>query len=106
MAQQLINVGTTANDGTGDTGRVGGIKINDNFTDLYATRAQIQRIAVTTATRVITDAELVLGHNIFGVNFAGAVTITLPTGLDSNKLIVINDESGSAGTNNITIQVA
>ena len=106
MAINLVDVGTTANDGTGDTGRDAFTKVNDMFTDLYTTRAQIQRIAVTTATKIITDAELVLGHNIFGVNYAGAVTITLPTGIDSNKLIVINDESGSAGTNNITIEVA
>lgn len=36
MTQQLINVGTAANDGTGDSLRVGGQKINDNFTELYA----------------------------------------------------------------------
>lgn len=36
MAQQIINIGTIANDGTGDTLRDGGDKINDNFTELYA----------------------------------------------------------------------
>lgn len=35
MAQQTVNLGTTANDGTGDTLRAGGDKINDNFTELY-----------------------------------------------------------------------
>lgn len=35
MAQQTVNIGTTANDGTGDTIRAGGDKINDNFTELY-----------------------------------------------------------------------
>ena len=106
MAQQSINVGSAANDGTGDTGRVAFIKVNDNFTDLYNIKAQVKFTAVTTATRVITDAELVLGKNIFGVNYAGAVTITLPAGIDSDKIIVINDESGLAGTNNITLQAA
>ena len=37
MAQQLINIGVTADDGTGDTIRGAGIKINANFTELYAT---------------------------------------------------------------------
>ena len=32
MAQQIINLGTLANDGTGDDLRTGGDKINDNFT--------------------------------------------------------------------------
>lgn len=36
MAQQIINIGTVANDGTGDTIRDGGAKINANFTELYA----------------------------------------------------------------------
>lgn len=35
MAKQTINLGTTPNDGTGDNLRVGGDKINDNFTELY-----------------------------------------------------------------------
>ena len=35
MAQQTINIGTVANDDTGDTLRDGGDKINQNFTELY-----------------------------------------------------------------------
>jgi len=38
MAQQTINVGTTANDGTGDVLRNAFIKTNDNFTELYTDR--------------------------------------------------------------------
>ena len=36
MAQQLINVGTIPNDGTGDAIRETGIKINNNFTEVFA----------------------------------------------------------------------
>ena len=36
MAQKVINIGAQANDGTGDTIRGSGIKINANFTELYA----------------------------------------------------------------------
>ena len=39
MAQQLLNAGSTANDGTGDTLRSGAIKINANFSELYANRS-------------------------------------------------------------------
>jgi len=35
MTQQLLDLGTTPNDGTGDTLRAAGDKINDNFTELY-----------------------------------------------------------------------
>ena len=37
MAQQIINIGTTANDGTGDPLRTAFDKCNDNFTELYST---------------------------------------------------------------------
>ena len=36
MAKQTLNKGSSANDGTGDTLRVGAQKINENFTELYA----------------------------------------------------------------------
>lgn len=35
MAQQTINIGSAANDGTGDTLRAAGTKINANFTEVY-----------------------------------------------------------------------
>jgi hypothetical protein len=35
MTRQNIGIGTTANDGTGDTLRAAGQKINDNFVELY-----------------------------------------------------------------------
>jgi len=37
MAQEVINIGAQADDGTGDTIRGAGIKLNNNFTELYAT---------------------------------------------------------------------
>jgi hypothetical protein len=36
MAQQTINIGTVANDGTGDPLRTAFDKVNDNFTELYS----------------------------------------------------------------------
>lgn len=35
MSRQIINVGGSANDGTGDTLRAAAVKINDNFVELY-----------------------------------------------------------------------
>jgi len=35
MAKQLLALGTTANDGTGDSLRAGGTKVNENFTEIY-----------------------------------------------------------------------
>lgn len=36
MVQQVINIGTNPNDGTGDNLRTGATKVNANFTDLYS----------------------------------------------------------------------
>ena len=37
MAIQTIGIGTVADDGTGDSLRVAGDKINDNFNEIYTT---------------------------------------------------------------------
>ena len=36
MAQQVLNIGSNANDGTGDNLRAAMIKVNENFTEVYA----------------------------------------------------------------------
>ena len=52
MAKQTIGLGTTANDGTGDTVRAGGDKVNDNFTELYNALGNGTTIAANTGTLV------------------------------------------------------
>ena len=52
MAKQSIGLGTTANDGTGDTIRAGGDKVNDNFTELYNALGDGTTIAANTGTLV------------------------------------------------------
>ena len=52
MAKQSIGLGTTANDGTGDTLRAGGDKVNDNFTELYNALGNGTTIAANTGTLV------------------------------------------------------
>lgn len=42
MAQQVLNVGSAANDGTGDPLRTAGGKINDNFTEVYSRVATLE----------------------------------------------------------------
>ena len=47
MARQNINIGTVANDGTGDDLRVAMQKVNDNFTELYASSPFGQQITIS-----------------------------------------------------------
>jgi hypothetical protein len=56
MAQQLVNTGTTANDGTGDSLRVAAEKINQNFTEVYSLlRTTVQQPADWSATTGVTQ---------------------------------------------------
>ena len=49
MAQQVIFIGTIADDGTGTNLRLGGDMINDNFTELYAAEV-LNTAKITNAT--------------------------------------------------------
>ena len=40
MAYQSISLGSSANDGTGDSLRSAGTKINANFTEIYTSKIQ------------------------------------------------------------------
>lgn len=56
MAQQTISVGTSANDGTGDSLRSAGTKINANFTELYDDYISLAELkAVVAASSDFTD---------------------------------------------------
>lgn len=48
MAQQIINVGTRANSGGGDPLRDSLIKVNENFTEVYAKVAALEDGSVVT----------------------------------------------------------
>ena len=56
MAKQIIDIGTTANDGTGDPLRDAMDKVNDNFTEVYDTHGwgNYADAATTPATQVVT----------------------------------------------------
>lgn len=57
MAKQTINVGTAANDGTGDPLRNALVKANENFDELYIVAGKVA-LAETTANRpTVTQAD-------------------------------------------------
>ena len=53
MALQVINVGSSPNDGTGDAIRTAYIKCNDNFAELYS---RVQTTPPTSSTGSVGDA--------------------------------------------------
>ena len=60
--------------------------------------------AVTTSTYHVSGSKLDLGTNIFGVRVTPA-TLFIPKKMDPRCYLVVKDEVGNAGTNNITIKV-
>lgn len=63
----------------------------------------VKYVAVRQAEYKISKNELLdNGITIFGVNFAGVVNITIPQP-KKNQIVYINDESGSADSNNIVV---
>ena len=90
MAQRSINVGTTANDGTGDSIRIAGIKINDNFTELYATTMAQSTITVTqnniTATQSNDDINLIPAGT--GIVNMSDLTVDRSIRVSDNEIIV------------------
>ena len=76
MARQAINIGSSANDGTGDPLRTAFDKINDNFVELYGTDNDINTL----------DANLDVNNNAITTGVTnGDITIT-PNGTGSIKL--------------------
>ena len=63
MAKQTINVGSSANDGTGDPLRTAFNKINANFTELYGDSAEANDILEDTTPQLGGDLDI-NGHNI------------------------------------------
>jgi len=50
MAKQTVNIGTVANDGTGDTIRASFIKVNENFTEVYAKPLQVDSLTLSSGS--------------------------------------------------------
>ena len=64
MAKQSIGLGSTANDGTGDSLRVGGDKINDNFNEIYTTYGDGSTLTpFTSGTSTLTNKTINLTNN-------------------------------------------
>ena len=82
MAQQTINIGTTANDGTGDPLRGAFDKINDNFTELYNDESTAEVNSITA------------GDGLTGDTTVGSVTLDVTVD-DSTIELSASDGSGA-----------
>ena len=116
MAREIINVGATANDGTGDGLRTAYIKCNDNFAELYGSSIEPTFIANGTSNVSVANSANVTisvagSSNV--VTFSGTETnisgnVTIATDLDVGNSLTITQDftigdqliiNGSVGSN-------
>ena len=99
MAYQSIGLGTTEGDGTGDTLRVGGDKVNDNFVEIYTLLGT--GTALTSGISASSSVVTLAGPSITGVASFADGSVSAPsitnTG-DTNTGIYF----GAADTVNVT----
>ena len=109
MARQAINIGSSANDGTGDPLRTAFDKINDNFIELYGTDNDINTLdadlnvnthAITTG---VTNGDITITPNGTGSIKLGAMKFNGTTlSSDDSTIININEGLVVDGTANIS----
>ena len=88
MAVQSIGVGTNANDGSGDTLRDAGAKINDNFTELYTKFGDASSLSTgisATATVVTLTAPEINGV-VAGTQTSATITTLATTTVNGTTL--------------------
>ena len=110
MAKQTINIGSSANDGTGTTIRAGGDLINDNFNEIYTAFSSDGSNLSTTVLTIVdessTESTISYGERLAitgGTNLTSAVSgdsvnLTLNssvTGLTSVQTETLTNASGN-----------
>ena len=90
MARQNISTGTTANDGTGDTLRSAGTKINSNFSEIYTL---LGGDANTLTSQISLGADGIIFEGSTDDAFETTLKVTDPTLAD--KTITFPDADGN-----------
>ena len=102
MAQQTVGIGSSANDGTGDPLRTAFTKINENFTELYATTGMDTDkgidINANTITSTSTNEDIIIDPN-------GTGKIELAADVEIDNGININGSTITALTTNGDITI-
>ena len=110
MANQILALGTTADDGTGDNLRVGGDKINDNFLELYTALGDGDAISsgISASATVISLVAPNISGTVAGTQTAATITTLNSTTVNAGTATIaagsITDSSGaiSFGNENLT----
>ena len=115
MALQTLGIGTTLNDGTGDTLRGGGSKINDNFSEIYTLLGDGEDLSsgISSTASVVTLTAPTISGVVGGTQTSATITTLATTTINGTTLNAgtlalaagsITDSSGAInfGNENIT----
>ena len=101
MALQTLNIGTAANDGTGDNLRVGGDKINDNFSEIYTAfgnGSSLSSLAVTAMNGATANEIVTVGSTTTELDAEANLTFDGSTLAVTGNITVPNDgDIGAVG---------
>jgi len=98
MAKQLVNIGTTANDGTGDPIRDAFDKVNDNFTELYQALGDDTDLGFT----LDSDGNIDITNNL---NVSGGLAVTGNTTLNGETITIGDGSDGATTVNGATLTI-
>ena len=107
MAKSVIGTGSTANDGTGDTLRAAGIKINDNFSEMYTALGDGTAISLTSTAAELNILDGVTATaselNILDGVTATAAELNVLDGItaDVNELNILDGVTATAAELNV-----
>ena len=119
MAKQTINIGSSANDGTGDPLRTAFDKINDNFDELYGT-SLTERVSLDTSPQLGGDLDVVT-HSIVSTTNRDIILAPHGTGAvkasslkfsgtsissDDSTLVQINEGLNVSGATTLSTSLA
>lgn len=112
MAKQIINIGSVANDGTGDNLRVAGDKINDNFTELYdiaqAAGGAVNFAATSFSPVTYTGSESITSKALVFANKASTpFSLSMPNGTVNGEIkIFVNIGAATLTVNAVSLNLA
>ena len=97
MALQTLGIGTTLNDGTGDTLRGGGSKINDNFSEIYTLIGDGESLSsgISSSATVITLTAPTISGVVGGTQTSATITTLANTTINTTT---INGTTLNGGT--------
>ena len=105
MALQSIGLGSAADDGTGDTLRAAGTKVNENFDEVYTLLGDGTTLSsgISSSATVITLASPALSGSVTGTyTLAGTPTITSPSISGPTFTGILSIADGAVGAPSIT----